>query len=128
MIHQGEAFRVVLNRHKVSLVDLAEKIKMSRTAIYNWFEMVQIPYENLEKCSDALGVDLFEEIKEELRKSEGKFYKPIDSPQAAEKARAFYYSEKMQVNVVLDGSEDHLEATFAKLRAMNKALEGLTLP
>lgn len=66
MQHQGEALRVVLTRHRVNVTDLATKIKMSRTSIYNWFEMMVIPYENLEKASDALGLDLFQEIKKEL--------------------------------------------------------------
>jgi len=123
MQHQGEALRVVLTRHRVNVTDLATKIKMSRTSIYNWFEMMVIPYENLEKASDALGLDLFQEIKKELAGKDVKFYKPLDPPQVGEKERAVYFNEKMQVSILLDGSEDHLEITITKLRAMNKALE-----
>jgi hypothetical protein len=122
MQHQGEALRVVLSRHRVNLTDLAEKIKMSRTTIYNWFEMIMIPYENLEKASDALGIDLFEEIRKENKGKESPFYKALDPPQRTEKEREIFYAEKMQVSVFLNGLEDDLEVTIEKLRAMNKAL------
>lgn len=125
MQHQGEALRVVLSRHRVNLTDLAEKIKMSRTTIYNWFDMVIVPYENLEKASDALGIDIFEEIRKENKGKEVSFYKALDPPQQTVKEREIFYNEKMQVSVFLNGLEEELEVTIEKLRAMNKALAGM---
>lgn len=97
-------------------------MNITRPTLYNWFELAVIPYDNLEKASDALGIDLFEEIKKEFGGKEIKFYKPIDPPQVQDKNRAVYLSEKVQVSISLDGSADHLEVTIAKLRAMNQAL------
>ena len=84
--------------------------------------MVAIPYENLEKASDKLGLDLFEEIRKENKGKETSFYKPLDPPQRELKEREIFYNEKMQVSIFLNGLEEELEATIEKLRAMNKAL------
>lgn len=122
MQHQGEALRVVLSRHRINLTELAQKMKISRPTIYNWFDMVIVPYENLEKMSDSCGIDIFEEIRKETNGKEVKFYKALDPPQRTEKEREIFYDQKMQVCVFLNGLEEELEATIEKLRAMNKAL------
>lgn len=121
MEHQGEALRVVLTRNNVKITDLAERIKCSRTTVYTWFDMTIIPYENLEKISKVLDLDIFQLIREEMgSKSSFKKYKPIAEiklPKASVKE-----GEEIMMQIKLDGKSQTLDRLIEKLRVLNAAL------
>jgi len=128
MENQGEALRTVLINHRVSITDLAKRLKVSRTTIYNWFEMVIVPYEHLEAASDKLGLDLFEEIRLVLNKRDVKFYKPLKTGESAAPAESeqvamdWKFAEKTPVTFYVDGTESTLLRNIEKMKLINAAL------
>jgi transcriptional regulator with XRE-family HTH domain len=126
MEHQGEALRTILIDRRVSITELAKKLKVSRTTVYNWFEMVIVPYEHLEEMSDKLGLDLFEEIRKVLSGRKEKFYKPLkfgETGQVTEPGPVEWKSpEKTAVTLFIDGTENNLEMNIQKLKALSAAL------
>jgi transcriptional regulator with XRE-family HTH domain len=120
MKHQGEALELILRRLGVSITSLAEKSGVTRSTVYNWFNMATVPYENLEKISKAIGVDIFNEIEKEL-----KITKPLKKYDAiatvAEPSET--YGEKTSLQVTLDGTDESLDRLITKLKALNEALK-----
>lgn len=120
MKHQGEALELILRRLGVSITSLAEKSGVTRSTVYNWFNMATVPYENLEKISKAIGVDIFNEIEKELKIT--KTIKKYDAiATVAEPSET--YMEKTSLQVTLDGTDESLDRLIAKLKALNEALK-----
>ena len=120
MKHQGEALELILRRLGINITSLAEKIGMTRSAVYNWFHMATVPYENLEKISRAIGVDIFSEIEKEL-----KITKPLKKYDAIATVadQSETHGEKTSLQVTLDGTDESLDRLVAKLKALNEALK-----
>lgn len=122
MGHQGEALRVILARQKVNISSLAEKMGVSRSAVYQWFDLETISYENLERVSKALKQDFFELIERELNVARPlKKFNPIPTVATVSES-SVSYGEKTAIQVFLDGTEESLERLIEKLRALNNAL------
>lgn len=120
MGHQGEALDTIFRRAGVNISSLAQKIGVSRSAVYNWTHMAVIPYENLEKISKALDMDIFSEIQKVLKiPAPIKKYEPI----AKVEEPSEQYGEKTFLQVALDGNEENLERLIQKLKALNEALK-----
>lgn len=120
MKHQGEALELILRRLGVNITSLAKKIGLSRSQLYNWFGMTTLSYDNLEKISKAIGVDIFHEIEKELKITKPlKKYDTIAT--VAEPSET--YGEKTSLQVTLDGTDESLDRLIAKLKALNEALK-----
>jgi transcriptional regulator with XRE-family HTH domain len=118
MEHQGEALRVIFTRNKVNIKNLADRMKTSRTTVYTWFEMAIIPYENLEKVSKALNLNIFELMRDELGL---KSYNPVVSIKT-EASPVDGANESLTMQIKLDGSSESLDRLIEKLRVLNEAL------
>jgi transcriptional regulator with XRE-family HTH domain len=120
MDHQGEALSNILRRLGVNLSTLAAKIGVSRSAIYLWMDKDTISLDNLDKISNALQMDIYEEIQKEMKvKSPIKKYQPVAT---VEEPRAVYETPT-PIQVLLDGDDEHFERLVAKLKALNDALK-----
>lgn len=130
MEHQGEALRTVLTKRRISLTDLATRLKVSRTTLYYWFDQLIVPYEHLESISDKLKVDIFEEIREVTQSKTLKFYKPLREEEESEtvseqEPQPWKFTEKTMITLLIDGTEDTLSKSIEKLKAMSKALSAI---
>jgi transcriptional regulator with XRE-family HTH domain len=121
MEHQGEALRVIFTRNKVNIKNLADRMKTSRTTVYTWFEMAIIPYENLEKVSKALNLNIFELMRDELGLKSFKKYNPVVSIKT-EASPVDGANESLTMQIKLDGSSESLDRLIEKLRVLNEAL------
>jgi transcriptional regulator with XRE-family HTH domain len=125
MEHQGEALRVIFSRNKVKIKDLADRLHISRTTVYTWFDMTIIPYENLEKVSKELNLDIFELMREELGSKSFKKYNPVIPP-PTHSSEIDLSEEKIIMQIELDGTSQSLDRLIEKLRVLNQALQSFS--
>lgn len=121
MKRQGEALRIIFSRNNVNISDLAERMKMSRTTVYAWFDMTIVPYENLQKVSKALDLDVFELMRKELGLETFKKYNPVVVSEPKEK-NLNLSQEEITMQIKLDGHSETLDRLIEKLRVLNEAL------
>ena len=62
IIHIGSIIKKVFNERSMTIVDFAEKIKLSRSTIYNIFERKRIDIELLREISKALDYDFVNKV------------------------------------------------------------------
>lgn len=57
-LHQGYRLRFLLEERKINIVHLSDKLGLSRSTIYNYFEMEEIPRKKLLPICRETGIEI----------------------------------------------------------------------
>lgn len=58
--HQGKTIELAVKTSPLSIIEVAEKLKINRRTVYQWFAREELTEDIIVKVGDVIGVDLYD--------------------------------------------------------------------
>jgi hypothetical protein len=122
--HHGEILEKILRQKSVNITSLAKDINVSKQSVYNWFDAMYLSDEKWEMIGKAIDYDFSKDIPTLANPFKGS-PQDIKRMRLEEEFEHSAMSQKISLNIELNGDDRLLQLTINKLKVLNEALKSI---